>query len=121
VWWKPANTLVNTSLINLEAKFDELSHFRHSDEATKYELTGCYPRNISTCVVFWIRQGAYTKRSWGFTLFTFEICVLLTLTSGPQSLMNVRILKYARIKHFFCFDYTVSFSDFAVANGRIYD
>ena len=56
-----------------------------------------------------------------FTLFAFEICVLLTLTSGPQRLINVRILKYARIKHFFCFDYTVSFSDFAVSNGRIDD
>jgi hypothetical protein len=55
-----------------------------------------------------------------FTLLAFEICVLLT-TSGPQRLINVRILKYARIKYFFCFDYTVSFSDFAVVNGRIDD
>ena len=38
-----------------------------------------------------------------FTLFTFDICVLLTWTSGPQRLMHVRILKNARIKNFFCF------------------
>jgi len=71
VWWKPGNTLVNTGLINLEAKFDELSHFEHSDEATKYEQTGCYPRNISICVVFRIHQGTHTKRSWAFYIVRF--------------------------------------------------
>jgi hypothetical protein len=71
VWWKPATTLVNTGLINLEAKFDELSHFRHSDEATMNELTGCYPRSIWICFVFRIRQEAYTKRSWVFYIVHF--------------------------------------------------